>query len=113
MFSCFVLVDEFLLPEAVGLLFFVACSKVMVRFVTVQTGQPLRRRKVLQVRVDNRGYPPSQCLFGCIVRFFFFFLFLRGFVLCIAGCDPEEGVEFDVTLVVYDSVLDCDFWMSC
>ena len=36
-----------------------------------------------------------------------------GFVLCIAGCDPEEGVEFDVTLVVYDSVLDCDFWMSC
>ena len=41
MFSCFVLVDEFLLPEAVGLLFFVACSKVMVRFVTVQTGQLL------------------------------------------------------------------------
>jgi hypothetical protein len=35
--------------------------------------------------------------------------FLGGFVLCIAGCDPEEGVEFDVTLVVYDSVLDCDF----
>ena len=41
MFLCFVLVDEFLLPEAVGLLFFVACSKVMVRFVTVQTGQLL------------------------------------------------------------------------
>ena len=36
-----------------------------------------------------------------------------GCALGITGCDPEEGVEFDVTLVVYDSVLDCDFWMSC
>ena len=52
----------------------------------------------------------SACSVALCDSFFFFFL---GFVLCIAGCDPEEGVEFDVTLVVYDSVLDCDFWMSC
>jgi hypothetical protein len=55
----------------------------------------------------------SACSVALCDSFFFFFFFFGGSVLCIAGCDPEEGVEFDVTLVVYDSVLDCDFWMSC
>ena len=41
------------------------------------------------------------------------YFFLGGLPYVLLVCDPEEGVEFDVTLVVYDSVLDCDFWMSC
>ena len=48
-----------------------------------------------------------------LVRLHCAILFFGGLPYVLLVCDPEEGVEFDVTLVVYDSVLDCDFWMSC
>ena len=49
---------------------------------------------------------------ACSVTLCDSFFWGGGLPYVLLVCDPEEGVEFDVTLVVYDSVLDCDFWMS-